>query len=314
MRSSGGLKPPESKSLVAGTEPTRSAARSKRPDWTPKGLCLVATPIGNAADISLRALRALEAASLVACEDTRVTGKLLALHGIQASLTAYHEHNAARVRPNLIRRLKNGESVTLVSDAGTPLVSDPGYQLVRACIEEDIPVTAVPGPSAVLTALQLSGLPSDRFYFAGFLPHKSGARKKALAEAAAVPGTLIFMESPKRLPSALADMAEVLGPREAAVTRELTKMFEEVRRGPLDELARDFAESGPPKGEITMVVGPATEAEAEVSDEDVAGRLRGELATGSSRRDAIDAVAAETGRPRREVYALALGLDGEDTG
>lgn len=295
---------------MAGAEPNRSAAPSKRPDWTPIGLCLVATPIGNASDISLRALRALKFADVVACEDTRVTSKLLAVHGIQAKLIAYHEHNAARVRPALIRRLKNGESVTLVSDAGTPLVSDPGYQLVRACIDEAVPITAVPGASAVLTALQLSGLPSDRFFFAGFLPNKTGARKRALAEVATVPGTLIFMESAKRLPAALADMTEVLGPRDAAVTRELTKMFEEVRRGPLDDLARHFAESGPPKGEITMVVAPPPAGGYEISDDELAARLRDALRT-SSLRDAVAAVAATTGRSRREVYARALALEDE---
>lgn len=295
---------------MAGAEPNRSAAPSKRPDWTPIGLCLVATPIGNASDISLRALRALKVADVVACEDTRVTSKLLAVHGIQAKLIAYHEHNAARVRPALIRRLKNGESVTLVSDAGTPLVSDPGYQLVRACIDEAVPITAVPGASAVLTALQLSGLPSDRFFFAGFLPNKTGARKRALAEVATVPGTLIFMESAKRLPAALADMTEVLGPRDAAVTRELTKMFEEVRRGPLDDLARHFAESGPPKGEITMVVAPPPAGGYEISDDELAARLRDALRT-SSLRDAVAAVAATTGRSRREVYARALALEDE---
>ena len=306
MRSSGGTKPPRSRNRGLGAEPSGRTAASKRPEWSASGLCLVATPIGNAADISLRALRALETADVVACEDTRVTGRLLTLHGLNAPLTAYHEHNAARVRPILIKRLENGESVALVSDAGTPLVSDPGYRLVRACIDAGIPVTAVPGASSVLTALQLSGLPSDRFFFAGFLPSKSTARKRALAEAAPVPGTLVFLESPKRLAAALSDMAEILGPREAAVTRELTKMFEEVRRGPLGDLAAAPAESGPPKGEITVVVAPPG-AEAEATEADVDSLLRAALETASV-RDAAAEVAAATGRPRREIYARALAL------
>lgn len=272
----------------------------------PAGLILVATPIGNAADITLRALSVLAGADVVACEDTRVTGKLLALHGVSASLTPYHEHNAAKARPQIIGRLKNGESVALVSDAGTPLVSDPGYRLVQACLEEGIPVTAVPGASSVLTALQLSGLPSDRFLFAGFLPNKTAARRRALAELAAVPATLVFLESPRRLDGALTDMAGVLGEREAAVARELTKLFEEVRRGPLADLARHYAEAGPPKGEVVVVVAPPSAA-AETSDEMVDRLLREALLT-TSLRDAVDAVAATTGRPRRQVYARALAV------
>ncbi len=167
-----------------------------------------------------------------------MTSRLLAIHGIATPLVPYHDHNAERARPALIRRLKNGETVALVSDAGTPLVSDPGYRLVRACIAEDVPVTVLPGPSAVLAALVLSGLPTDRFLFAGFLPPRKAARRRALAELAGVRASLVFMESARRLAAALADMAETLGRREAAVGRELTKMFEEVRRGPLPDLAR----------------------------------------------------------------------------
>ncbi|MDX9861332.1 MAG: 16S rRNA (cytidine(1402)-2'-O)-methyltransferase [Rhodospirillales bacterium] len=293
-----------------GDKPNGRLGASKPSAAAAHGLVLVATPIGNAADIALRALSVLAAADVVACEDTRVTGRLLAMHGISAPLTPYHEHNAAKVRPILIRRLKDGESVALVSDAGTPLVSDPGFRLVRACIEEGIPVTAVPGASSVLTALQLSGLPSDRFLFAGFLPTKAAARQRALAEVSQVPATLIFLESAKRLAAALDDMVDVLGGREAAVARELTKLFEEVRRGPLAELARHYAESGPPKGEVTVVVAPPR-PEAEAGDETVA-RLLGEALAGHSLRDAVDAVAAATGWPRRRVYARALALTGGD--
>lgn len=306
--SSGGARSPKIKSARFGEEPNGRAGASKPSAAAPRGLVLVATPIGNAADITLRALSVLAGTDVVACEDTRVTGKLLALHGVSASLTPYHEHNAAKVRPTLIRRLKNGESVALVSDAGTPLVSDPGYRLVRACLEEGIPVTAAPGASSVLTALQLSGLPSDRFLFAGFLPTKTVARRRALAEVAQVPATLVFLESAKRLEAALADMADVLGGREAAVARELTKMFEEVRRGPLAELAGHYAEAGPPKGEVTVVVAPP-QAEAEANEEEVE-RLLVEALASQSLRDAVDAVAAATGWPRRRVYACALALAG----
>ncbi|MCG8512447.1 MAG: 16S rRNA (cytidine(1402)-2'-O)-methyltransferase [Rhodospirillales bacterium] len=304
VRSSGDAQPSSVTNL--GSEPSGGGRQSKRLDWTPVGLCLVATPIGNAADISLRALRALETADAVACEDSRVTGRLLALHGIKNSLTPYHEHNAAKVRPVLMKRLKNGESVALVSDAGTPLISDPGYRLVTECIEAGIPVSAVPGASSVLTALQLSGLPTDRFFFAGFLSPKTAARKKALSEVAEIPGSLIFLESPKRLAATLADMAEILGPRSAAVTRELTKLFEEVRRGSLPDLARDYAEQGPPKGEVTLVVGPPAEA-AEIDDGELDDRLREALAD-NSLRDAAALVSAATGLPRKRVYARALAL------
>lgn len=308
--SSGGATSPNTKCVRLGDEPNGRIGASKPSAAAPQGLVLVATPIGNAADITLRALSVLAAADVVACEDTRVTGRLLTMHGLSAALTPYHEHNAAKVRPILIRRLKNGESVALVSDAGTPLVSDPGYRLVRACIEEGIAVTAVPGASSVLTALQLSGLPSDRFLFAGFLPTKTAARQHALAEVSGVPASLVFLESAKRLAGALADMADVLGGREAAVARELTKLFEEVRRGPLPELARHYAEAGPPKGEVTVVVAPPQPA-AEAGEEAV-GRLLAEALAGHSLRDAVDAVAAATGWPRRRVYARALALTGGD--
>lgn len=271
------------------------------------GLYLVATPIGNAADISLRGLDVLARADLVVCEDTRVTSKLLSKHGLKPSLAAYHEHNAARQRPQLLARLAVGGAIALVSDAGTPLVSDPGYKLVREAIAAGIKVTALPGPSAPLAALVLSGLPSDRFLFAGFLPPKSAGRRKVLAELAAVPATLIFFESAGRLAGSLADMAAVLGRREAAVARELTKLYEEVRRGFLDDLAAHYAEAGPPKGEIVVVIGPPSEDAGAGIDLD--GALDRALAT-MSLRDAADAVAAATGRPRREVYARALERQG----
>jgi len=291
----------------AGSEPSDSGGPSKPPNGTlAPGLYLVATPIGNARDITLRALDVLAAVDVIACEDTRVTGKLLKIHGFSAQMLPYHEHNAGRVLPLLMKRLKNGERVALVADAGTPLISDPGYRLVRACIAEGVAVTTVPGASAVLSALVLSGLPSDRFLFAGFLPPRQAARRRALAEVGAVPASLVFLESPRRLAAALADMAAVLGARDAAVGRELTKLFEEVRRGPLAELAAHYDGAAAPKGEVTVVVGPpaATPAEAR---ENLDRRLT-EALEGASVRDAAQAVAAATGLPRRQVYARALEL------
>ena len=273
----------------------------------------MATPIGNAGDITLRALEVLRDADAIACEDTRLTGMLMARYGIDRPLIAYHEHNAERVRPLLIERMAAGERLALVSDAGTPLISDPGYKLVRAALAAGIAVTTIPGPSAPIAALVLSGLPPDRFLFAGFLSHKSGPRRAELAELAAVRASLVLFESPVRLVGTLADMAEILGPRDGAVARELTKMFEEVRRGSLSELAAHYAQSGPPKGEIVIVVGPpGAEADAP-SDEAIDGALRRAL-TAMSLRDAVAAVAASLNRPKRLVYGRALKLAGDETG
>ena len=260
--------------------------------------------------MSARALQVLSNADEVACEDTRTTRKLLTAHGMTAKLSAYHEHNAARARPRLIARIAAGGAIALASDAGTPLVSDPGYKLVRAAIEAGLTVTAVPGPSAPLAALAVSGLPSDRFLFAGFLPGKNEARKRTLAELSTVPATLIFFEVARRLADTLGAMNERLGPRPAAVARELTKRFEEVRRGTLDELAAHYAETGPPKGEIVIVVGPPDGAPAEIDAATLDARLNTALAGGASTRDAASAVAAETGLPRKSVYARALVLAG----
>jgi 16S rRNA (cytidine1402-2'-O)-methyltransferase len=293
-----------------GGEPSHATARSKRQEERAiaPALYLVATPTGNAEDITLRALRTLRAADVIACEDTRVTAKLLARHGIARPLVAYHDHNAERTRPLLLERLRRGEIVALVSDAGTPLVSDPGFKLVRAALAEDLLVTALPGPSATLTGLLLSGLPSDRFLFAGFLPAKTAARRTVLAELAPVRASLVFFESAPRLAAALADMAAVLGPRPAAVARELTKLYEEVRRDGLDALARHYEETGPPRGELVVVVGPP---EAETLPEAAALDRQIEAALASmSLKDASAAVAAATGVPRRQVYARALHLAG----
>jgi 16S rRNA (cytidine1402-2'-O)-methyltransferase len=283
--------------------------------YDPKpGLYVVATPIGNARDITLRALDVLRAADLVACEDTRVTRKLFAIHGIERPLVAYHEHNAARVRPTLLRRLAEGASLALVSDAGMPLVSDPGYRLVREAAAAGIAVTAVPGPSAPLAALCVAGLPTYRFLFAGFLPPRSAARRAALAELAGIRATLIFFEAARRLPDALADMRDALGGgREAAVARELTKLFEEVRRAPLAELAAEYAHAGPPKGELVIVVGPPAEAgraAAALDQADIDAALRAALAD-LPPGEAASAVARTTGCPRRELYRRAVALKGD---
>ena len=223
----------------------RTYVLAGRPVEAPRlaaGLYLVATPIGNLRDVTLRALETLAAADLIACEDTRVTRKLLDPYGISTPLTAYHEHNAAAARPKLIARLAAGEALALVSDAGTPLVSDPGFKLVRAAQDAGHAVTALPGASATLAALASSGLPTDRFFFEGFLPAKEGQRKSRVAELARIPATLILFESGPRLPRALADLAAGLGPRDAAICRELTKLHEEVRRGDLAALAQTYAD------------------------------------------------------------------------
>jgi 16S rRNA (cytidine1402-2'-O)-methyltransferase len=271
-------------------------------------LHLVATPIGNLGDLSPRALAALREADVVLCEDTRVTAKLLALCGIPRPLLAYHEHNAARVRPEVLARLRAGAAVALVSDAGTPLVSDPGYKLVRDAIAAGIAVVAVPGPSAAIAALIVSGLPTDRFFVTGFLPTRRSQRRRAIAELAPVPGTLVVFEAARRLPDTLADLAAELGARPAAVARELTKRFEEVRRGALAELAAHYGEAGPPKGEVAIVIG-AGERDRGASTADLDELLRNALQT-QPPAAAAAAVAATTGRPRREVYRRALELKG----
>jgi 16S rRNA (cytidine1402-2'-O)-methyltransferase len=280
------------------------------------GLHIVATPIGNLRDVTIRALATLAAADAVLAEDTRVTRTLLAHYGITTPLLAYHEHSNEAVRERMVARLRAGEALALVSDAGTPLVSDPGYKLVQAAIEAGIGITPVPGPSAVTTALVAAGLPTDRFFFEGFLPHKAGARRHRLEALAQVPGTLVLFESPHRLPEMLADAAATLGAdRAAAVTRELTKLYETIRRDSLGNLAARFAEEGPPKGEIVVVIGPAP-ATAPGPDDDAAldAAIRAALARHSI-KDAASLVADETALPRRQVYtrALALAREADET-
>jgi 16S rRNA (cytidine1402-2'-O)-methyltransferase len=276
--------------------------------WTPghalePGLHLVATPIGNLGDITLRALWVLRSVDRILCEDTRVTGRLLAHYDIDKPLDAYHDHNADRVRPSVLAALRRGETLALVSDAGTPLVSDPGYKLVRETIAEGRPVTAAPGPSAALTALILSGLPPDAFLFAGFPPPRSAARRKALTQWRTLAASLIFFEGASRLAACLADMAEVLGDRPAAIGRELTKRHEEMRRGTLAELTALYRAEPTPRGEVVIVVGPPVATAHESADIDA--RLD-QLLAQLSLRDAVAALATETGLARRALYDRAL--------
>ena len=272
------------------------------------GLYVVATPIGNLKDVSFRALSVLAAADAVLAEDTRVTKTLLAHYGMTTPLVAYHEHSNDAVRERMIHRVREGQALALVSDAGTPLVSDPGYKLVQSAIEAGLAVSPIPGPSAVITALVVSGLPTDRFFFEGFLPPRSAARRARLAEIAAIPGTLVLLEAPHRLPEMLADAAAVLGERPAVMARELTKLFETVRRGTLPELAQIFAAEGPPKGEIVVMIGEATAAAREAEIDAVLDEKLADALAHHSIKDAAALVAGELGVPKREVYARALAL------
>lgn len=269
------------------------------------GLYVLATPIGNSRDISLRALDILKGCDVIAAEDTRVTSKLLAIHGVSKPLIAYNDHNAPEMRPRILARLAGGEAVVLVSDAGTPLVSDPGYKLVRAVVEAGANVVAIPGPSAVLAGLTLSGLPSDRFLFAGFLPSRQGERNTALEDLKGVRATLIFFESAQRLAESLSAMAAVLGDRPAAMTRELTKMHEEVRRGTLSELAAHYEKAGAPRGEVTLLVGPPGEVVTDNAKIDAA--LSAALAF-MPVKAAANMIADLTDGSRKQVYARALEL------
>jgi 16S rRNA (cytidine1402-2'-O)-methyltransferase len=272
------------------------------------GLYIVATPIGNLGDITRRAVDVLASVDVIAAEDTRVARRLLSALGLATPhLVRYDDHAGEAERARLIKALQHGKSVALISDAGMPLVADPGLKLVRAVQDAGLRVTSAPGPSAALTALALSGLPTDRFFFGGFLPVKDGARRRALEEMAAVPATLVFFESPQRLAATLAAMAAVLGTRDAAVARELTKMFEEVRRGSLADLAAAYQTAEPPKGEIVIVVGPPAPEAAAETQSDVEQQLAAALTT-MSLRDAVAAVAAATGRKRGDIYALALSF------
>ena len=266
---------------------------------------MVATPIGNLGDLSFRAADHLGRVDAVLCEDTRITRRLMDAYGLRPPLISYHEHNAGQRRPEVLQRLAQGQALALVSDAGTPLVSDPGYKLVRDVQDAGHPVRALPGASAALAALAIAGLPTDRFFFQGFLPSKQGQRRAVLAELRGLKASLVFYESPQRLGPSLTDMAELLGARDAAVGRELTKRFEELVRAPLPELAGRFRQA--PRGEIVVVVAPPA-ADAGIADAETVDARLAELLDSKSVRDAAAEVAAATGWKKKQVYDRALRL------
>lgn len=270
----------------------------------PPGLYIIATPIGHLRDITLRALDVLSIADLIACEDTRTSQTLLAHYGIQAKTLSYNDHNGAARRPQILNALNEGKRVALISDAGTPLISDPGYKLAIAAREAGHHVSALPGPSSVIQALCLSGLPSDQFFFAGFLPTKKNALTSAIEELRDIPGTLLMFESARRLPETLEILAKILPNRKATVLRELTKRYEEARCDSIDALAAYYAQSGPPKGEIVIAVGPSSTANNSLSDEEAEAALT-ELLGSMSVKDAATELAERTGQPRKKFYEQA---------
>lgn len=276
------------------------------------GLYLVATPIGNLGDITLRALETLAGVDIVACEDTRITRRLIERFSITATLKQYHEHNAEQARPKILEALARGSSIALVSDAGTPLISDPGFKLVREVSAAGFPVIALPGPSSVLAALSVAALPTDRFFFEGFLPSKQNARRTRIAELARIDATLVMFESGARVQDCLHDLASVMGERDAAICREMTKLHEEVRRAPVSELAA-IADTLETRGEFVLVIAPPAANAGLMSENALDDLLRTALARGSV-KDAVAHAVEVSGRPRREIYARALELskDGDD--
>lgn len=272
-------------------------------------LYLIATPIGNLKDITLRALEVLKEVDVIACEDTRVSSKLLNHYAISKPLFAYHDHNAETMRPRLLAQLKKGKNIAYITDGGMPLISDPGFKLVVACQKESLPYTVIPGVSAPLTALSLSGLAPDRFLFCGFLPPKQGARKAALEGVKEIQATLIFFESPQRLIPFLKDAVEILGDREGTVCREMTKLFEETQRGSLSSLI-SYYDIHPPRGEIVVVVEGSSSAS--FSSEDFKIHLQDALER-YSLKEAVDLVSKALGMSKREVYQHALSLKSEKT-
>ncbi len=272
------------------------------------GLYVTATPIGNLGDITLRALEVLKGADAILCEDTRITSRLLNRYDIKKPLIAYHEHNADKVRPGIIQRLEDKQILALVGDAGSPLISDPGYKLVRAAQDKKIPVYPIPGPAAPIAALMAAGLPTDKFYFAGFLPGKQGARLKALEALKNLPATLVFFESPRRVVKTLGAMVEVFGPeREAALCREMTKIYEEVIRLPLGDLLKNLEARASIKGEIVLLVGPADGNDIQMDAGKIDQALKVALKT-MSIKEAAAVIATLTGKPRKELYTRALEL------
>jgi 16S rRNA (cytidine1402-2'-O)-methyltransferase len=290
---------------------TRTFAVSGHVLTAPKaaaGLHLVATPIGNLGDITLRALETLAGVDIIACEDTRITRRLTERYAIAATLKPYHEHNAAQARPKILQLLGQGASIALVSDAGTPLISDPGFKLVREACAAGHAVTALPGPSAVLSALAVAALPTDRFFFEGFLPSKAAARRARLAELARIDATLVMFESGNRVQDTLAGLADIMGGRDGAICREMTKMHEDIRRAPVAELALSAA-TLETRGEFVLVIGPPPQDAQLMAGNELDALLRSQLQRGSV-KDAVAHAVELSGRPRREIYARALELAG----
>jgi len=273
------------------------------------GLYLVATPIGNLGDITLRALETLAGVDIIACEDTRITRRLTERYAIAALLKPYHEHNAALARPKILERLAQGASIALVSDAGTPLISDPGFKLVREACAAGHQVIALPGPSSVLAALAVAALPTDRFFFEGFLPPKETARRARLTELSRIDATLVMFESGGRVQATLSDLADIMGTRDAAICREMTKLHEDIRRAPVAELAQ-AADTLETRGEFVLVIGPPAAGAQIMAKDDLDNLLRHQLAQHSV-KDAVAHAVELSGRPRREIYARALELAGE---
>jgi 16S rRNA (cytidine1402-2'-O)-methyltransferase len=273
------------------------------------GLYLVATPIGNLGDITLRALETLAGVDIIACEDTRITRRLTERYAITALLKPYHDHNAALARPKILERLAQGASIALVSDAGTPLISDPGFKLVREVCAAGHSVIALPGPSSVLAALAVAALPTDRFFFEGFLPPKETARRTRLTELSRIDATLVMFESGSRVQATLSDLADIMGARDAAICREMTKLHEDIRRAPIAELAR-AADTLETRGEFVLVIGPPAAGAQIMAKVDLDNLLRHQLAHHSV-KDAVAHAVELSGRPRREIYARALELAGE---
>jgi 16S rRNA (cytidine1402-2'-O)-methyltransferase len=271
------------------------------------GLYIVATPIGNLGDISIRALATLAASDIILVEDKRVSKGLLTHYGIKTKMVSYHEHNAEAMRPEIMEKLSAGMSIAQISDAGTPLISDPGFKLVEAALEGGQTVVPIPGASAILTALVGAGLPTDKFFFEGFLPNKSAERRRRIRELEAVPGTLVFFEAPHRVEESLADLAAVLGDRPAAAARELTKKFEDIRRGSLNELAKAYANGAEMRGEFVLLVAASSCEDVVLSDADIDTHLQKAMITHSA-KDAAAIVSANLGLQKRQVYARAIIL------
>lgn len=287
--------------------PRRVSAAEDQKILSP-GLYVTATPIGNLRDITLRALDALAACDLILCEDTRVTKKLLNVYGITKPVQAYHDHNAAKLRPRILKRLGAGERICLVSDAGTPLIADPGYRLVGECAARGIAVTTLPGASSPIAALSVAGLPTDRFLFAGFIPARAAPRRRFLGDLAKVDATLVLLETGRRLGPCLRDMSDIMGDRLAVIARELTKKFEEVRRDHLGALAASYAEAAPPKGELVVMLGPPQASPSTAENVETIVKRAAAALPDMTTRQAAAAIAGEFNLPKRAVYASLLAL------